>query len=87
MTPEPEAGLTVNQVESDDTDQVVFDDTTTPVDPANADTTHHADTFNVNDGVNAAPGCVTDTVRVTCGEPLVVVNVTVALRDADAVFA
>ena len=71
----------------DDTDHDVFDVTDTGVDPADADDTDQADTFNVNDGVNAAPGCVTDTVRVTCGEPDDVTNVTVALRDADAVFA
>ena len=71
----------------EDTDQVVFADTDTDVDPADADDTDQLDTFNVNDGVTAAPGCVTDTVRVTCGEPDDVVNVTVALRDVVAVFA
>ena len=66
----------------------MFAVTDTAVDPADADDTDHADTFNVNDGVTtAAPGCVTDTVRVTCGEPDDVTNVTVALRDDVVVFA
>jgi len=72
----------------DDTDHDVFDVTDTGVDPADADGTDQLDRFSVNDGVTTAtPGCVTDTVRVTCGLPDVVVNVTVAERDAEAVLA
>jgi len=75
-------------VESDDTDHDVFDDTDTGVDPAEADTTDHADTPTVNTGgTTTTPGWVTDTVRATCGLPDVVTNVTMALRDDDAVFA
>ena len=85
---EPEVGLTVNQAASDDNDHDVFDVTDTDVDPAEADGTDQLDTPTVNDGVTVAtPGCVTDTVRVTCGVPLVVVNVTVADRADVAVLA
>ena len=85
MLDEPEAGLTVNHEASDDTDHDAFAVTDTAVDPTAADGTDHDDTFTVNDGVT--PGWVTDTVRVTCGEPLVVMKVTVALRDANPAFA
>ena len=70
-------------MESDDTDQVVFDVTDTAVDSADADGTDQAEMFTVSD----TPGWVTATVCVNCGLPLVVTNVTVALRDAVAGFA
>ena len=85
--PEPDDGLTVNQAAFDDTDQDVFDVTDTEVDPAEDDATAQLDTPTVRDGVALAPGWVTVTVRVTCGEPLVVVKVTVAVRDAVEVLA
>ena len=84
---EPAAGLTVNQVASDEADQVVLEVTDSEVDPVEADGTDQVDRLSVNDGVTAAPGWVTDTVRVTCGEPVVVVSVTVAVRDDVAVLA
>ena len=44
--------------------------------------------LSVNVGVGTvAPGCVTDTVCVTAGDPDVVVNVIVADRDVVVVFA
>ena len=65
----------------------MFDDNGTPSDVDDTVPTFQIANAKLNDGVTTTPGWVTDTVRVTCGEPLVVVNVTVALRDADAVFA
>jgi len=62
----------------------VFNDTTTGCDPAAA-VNDKADADNVICG--AAPFCVTFTVRVTCGEPTVVTNVTVADRAVTDVFA
>ena len=65
-----------------------MDDTTTDVDVEYHDGTVHDTMFTVNDGPpDPAPGCVSDTVRVTCGLPDVVTNVTIAPRDADVVFA
>ena len=85
--PKPEAGDTVSQAASDDTPQVVFEDNTTSVEAVEADGRLHDDIPSVNSGDTAVPGWLTATVCDTWGEPLVVVNVTVALRDEAAAFA
>ena len=86
--PDPVDVLSSNHEAFDDTDQVVFDDTATEVDSEYHVATVQEDVLSVNDGPPApAPGWVTETVRVTCGAPLVVANVTVALRADVAVLA
>jgi len=88
VSPVPDVGDVVNHA--------VFDDVTdhapealtcmnTPV-PAFVAMSHVVRS-TVNTGAVPAPGCVTDTVRVTAGEPDVVVNVIVAVRDVVVVFA
>ena len=78
-SPEPDDGDTVNQFESDTACHDVFDDTAIVTEPAVAPRDHPDG--NDNDGFTpAAPGCVTVIGTLTCGLPLVVVNVTVAMR-------
>ena len=86
-SPLPVVGDTVAHVWFDDTDHEVFEDTCAATCAALADGTVHEEIPIVNVGVTAAPGCVTDTVRVTAGDPDVVVNVIVADRDVVVVFA
>jgi len=88
VSPVPDVGDVVNHAVFDDvTDHDVFDDKAmnTPV-PAFVAISHVVRS-TVNVGAAPIPGCVTDTVRVTAGEPDVVVNVIVADRDAVVVFA
>jgi len=85
--PEPVDGEADSHDALDDTDQVTFDVTKTEADPFEYDGTDQLDALRVNDGVSVAPGCVTVTVRVTWGDPLVVVTVTVAERAVVAVLA
>jgi len=85
--PLPEAGETVAHAWFEDTDHEVFDVTCAATCAALADGTAHEEIPIVNVGVTAAPGCVTDTVRVTAGVPDVVVNVIVAVRDVVVVLA
>ena len=71
----------------DDTDHDVFDVTATDV-VAPAAGGAHDEPDNVSVGAAAAtPACETDTVRVTAGDPEVVVKVTVAVRADVDVFA
>ena len=74
-SPEPVAGLTVNQAALDEADQVTLDVTGTDVDAVNA---IHDDTPTSNCGVTA--GCATVTEAVAAGLPKVVVNTTVPVR-------
>jgi len=83
--PVPVAGDTVSHAAFDVTDTAVFDVTATAVEPPASGAAHDA-ADKVNVGATC-PGWDTVKVRVTTGEPEVVVNVTVAVRAAVAVFA
>jgi hypothetical protein len=86
--PEPVDGLNNSHEAVVDALQVVLDATATDVDSEYHDAAVQDDIPKVKVfDPDPAPGWVTDTVCVTCGEPLVVVNVTVADRDAVAVLA
>ena len=81
----PVAGDTVNQVWSEVTFHAAFDVTATVVFAPADDGKVHA--VLSNDKVTAAPGCVTLTVAVCTGVPVVVCTVTVAGRAPTVVFA
>ncbi|MCL2482176.1 MAG: hypothetical protein FWF43_01920, partial [Propionibacteriaceae bacterium] len=76
---------TISHVAFDDGIHVVFDDTVTGIAFAVDDDTVHEDVDSVN--VGGIPGCVTVMMRVTWGDPMVVVTVMVAVRELADVFA
>jgi len=84
--PEPVAGPTVNQVALEVALQVVLAVTDTAATEDEADGIVQLTALSVNDGAVLTPGCVTVTVCVTDGLPLVVVKVSVAVRAAAAVL-
>jgi len=83
----PDEGDTVSHVASEDTDQLVLDETMVDTIEATADGTLHADNPTVKVDPPDAPGCVTDTVLDTAGDPDVVVTVTTPILGDDPVFA